>query len=215
MYSGVLPPSLNQRWYFFSCNCNILNFELVLFPFTGLEVASNRTGYSVQSWWWWRRSQRRRMPPLRSRSRTSTSSLTRSSRTSRRLSRSSQSRRRPTRRGRRTRRKWASRWRAAPEKHWRVVFFPQARWVGKFYNSNFEIYWIKIVSSLKLCGGAKSLKLSHQLCNGELSLTEEEKRTLVSEGIPYSIFGILVFLAIPTLFLVSKVLSIRMFCFFA
>ena len=44
------------------------------------------------------------------------------------------------------------------------------------------------MSSLKLCGGAKSLKLSHQLCNGELSLTEEEKRTLVSEGIPYSIF---------------------------
>ena len=154
------------------------------------------------------------MPPLRSRSRTSTSSLTRSSRTSRRLSRSSLSRRRPTRRGRRTRRKWASRWRAAPEKHWRVVFSPQARSVWKFYNSNFEIYWIKIVSSLKLCGGAKSLKLSHQLCNGELSLTEEEKRTLVSEGISYSIFGILVFLAIPTLFLVSKVLSIRIFCFF-
>ena len=69
------------------------------------------------------------------------------------------------------------------------------------------------MSSVKLCGGAKSLKLSHQLCNGELSLTEEEKRTLVSEGISYSIFGILVFLAIPTLFLVSKVLSIRIFCF--
>ena len=68
------------------------------------------------------------------------------------------------------------------------------------------------MSSVKLCGGAKSLKLSHQLCNGELSLTEEEKRTLVSEGIPYSIFGTLVFLAIPTLFLVSVYPNILLFC---